>query len=599
MTRDARRLFSLSLPLSAALALAACAPAEPGAALAAHELDDALPEGAGGGGEGWLSSPIDAPRVTSHVSNRRSGGWARYDCTSLSRANHRGTDFGVPIGTPVYAAAAGTVLRSVTGCPNTGSLSSSCGGGFGNHVIVLHDGGYATLYAHFSPGAGQVRRGARVECGELLGRSGHSGRSTGPHLHFEVRSGVSSEASYFSARTIDPWGGACSSQRETLWIGGSPGGGACTGGPEREDAVVARATYGSEVRGTPGLRLSQTFTMRNTGTTTWEASTHTLVHTSGAFGEVAEVALPAGASVPPGRSIDLRLDVTTPSASGLHRGAWRMAKRGAAIFGREAILAVRVPTAPRACDSATLGTRVESGSCVQVSYPGCGMDSCAWYACSDGAWLCTSAGACAGEAYPNDRCAPPAMPVPDGGTGGSDGGTPMACEGGGAPLGGACERADECCDGLSCSGGAAGASVCCHDRGTPCARQSDCCGAMACTMGFCACVPENQLCWNDGDCCDGLSCVAGACRRATGGLEQAACSDRSDCTAPLSCQASSVGGPTQCCVSGGNRCEADGDCCGEMQCADGHCAPRQRGESCANLLDCAGAFLCRDSVCAL
>lgn len=530
--------MSRALAMLLVLASLACAPEDlAGGELEAGDrqpaaLDLDLPEGAGGGAEGWLASPIESLRVTSQVTFRRGGGWVERDCSAASRANHRGTDFGVGIGTPVRAAAPGTVIRSVDGCPNRGSMSSTCGGGFGNHVIVQHDGGYATLYAHLSPGT-PIARGTRVECGDLIGSSGHSGRSTGPHLHFEVRSGVSGEASYFSASTVDPWGGACGSQPETLWIGGSPSASCAPAGP-RDDATIVRASLPGEVRGTGGMRVTQTLTVRNTGTTTWTAGGYALVHTSGAFAEVDRVDL--SAEVAPGSQVELRIDATVPGAAGLHRGQWRMAKIGAAIFGRTGSLSVRVAAAPRECESATLGRRVADGECVQVSYPGCGARSCAWYGCADGAWTCTDGSACPGEAHPNDECAPP--PSPDAGTG-------MPADGG------------------SCEG-------------------------------------AGQLCWADGDCCDGMACIAGACRDATMCVREAeACSARSDCCYPLQCQPSSIGGATTCCVSGGNRCDRDEDCCGEMTCDGGHCAYRQQGESCANLLDCEGALLCQDNVCAI
>lgn len=518
-----------------------CAPTgETGLGVGEAALDDpsgGLPEGAGGGGGGWLASPVDSLRVTSRVTFRRGGGWVTRDCAGASRANHRGTDVGIATGTPVYAAAAGTVLRSVDGCPNTGSLSSTCGGGYGNHVIIGHDaasggGGHATLYAHLSPGS-PISRGRRVECGEQIGSSGHSGRSTGPHLHFEVRSGVSSEASYFSATTVDPWGGACATTAGPIWIGGSPSR-SCAPASPRDDANVVRASLPGETRGTAGMRIAQTLTVRNTGTTTWTPDDYALVHTSGAFAEVAQVDL--GASVAPGRQIDLRIDATVPAGAGLHRGEWRMARLGGAIFGRAGTLAVRVAAAPRACRSATLGRDVRDGECVQVSYPGCGMRSCAWFACADGAWTCTDGASCPGEPHPHDTCAPP--PAPDAGM------RPLA-------------------DGGSCEG-------------------------------------EGQLCWADPDCCDGMACIAGACRNATMcEREGVACSARSDCCYPLQCNASSIGGATTCCVSGGNRCDRDEDCCGEMACESGHCAYRERGESCANLLDCEGALLCQEGVCGI
>ncbi|UJR86751.1 peptidoglycan DD-metalloendopeptidase family protein [Sandaracinus amylolyticus] len=549
-----------------------------------------MPPPAGGG---WLASPIESPRITSHVSNRRGTGWARYDCTTLTRANHRGTDFGVAVGTPVHAAAAGTVIRSTTGCPANGSMSSTCGGGFGNHVIVLHDGGYATLYAHFSPGGGQVRNGARVECGDLLGNSGNSGRSSGPHLHFEVRANVRDVSTYFasSATTLDPWGGACSSQAETLWMGGAPMR-SCTA-MERDDAVVTRATHSGEVRGSAGTRVTQTFTWRNTGTTTWTSEGYVMRHAGGAFGTPREVMLPAGTMVEPGRTVELRVDVTVPETEGLHTGRWRMARVGGSHFGREGTLSVRVSGAPRACNSSTLRRTVEDGECVQVSYPGCGAQSCAWYRCSDGSWLCTEETECMGEMHENASCGE--MPANDGGVSMGDGGM---CTGGGQPLNSMCETTDDCCEGLECGTSGDGSRECCHPREDNCARHSDCCGSMLCVAGHCACAPVNQLCLNDSECCDGLACIAGACRDVSSCTREAeSCGSRSECCYPLQCGAESVGGGNTCCISGGNRCELDDDCCGEMQCLEGRCAYRREGESCANPLDCYGALICRDGTC--
>lgn len=536
-------------------------------------------------GSGWISSPIASPRITSPVSHARGRGWVNHACTSLSRANHRGTDFGVSIGTPVYAAAEGTVIRSVTGCPNTGSLSSTCGGGFGNHVILLHDGGNATLYAHLSPDGTQIRNGAHVACGQLLGHSGHSGRSSAPHLHFEVRAGVTDAASYFSrGRTLDPYGGACSSQSENLWVGGAPMM-ACSDTRERDDAAVIHAQYPSTVNAPSGTRLTQVWTIRNRGTTTWTPMDYVLQHQSGAFGEAREVALPDGARVAPGQKIELRVTVTVPSAAGQHKGVWRMVHRGVGAFGGDAKLTVQVRAAPRSCNSATLHRTVPSGSCVQVDYAGCGTSSCAWFRCSDGAWLCTQESECSAEtSYASAACAPPEAP-PDGGM----------CMG--SPRGGACTTPDDCCEGLTCEQDDTGDKACCHGRGSACGSTAECCGTMQCASGFCGCVPENQLCWNDSDCCDGLGCIAGACRPTNGcARETQGCSTRDDCCTGLSCQMS-AGGGNQCCISAGNRCEGDGDCCGQMQCTDGHCACRAQGESCSNLLDCCGALLCENGVC--
>ena len=103
--------------------------------------------------------PVNAP-VTSGFGYR----WGRL---------HAGIDQGVGTGTPIRAAKAGTVIFS-------GSMS-----GYGNVVIIDHGGGFSTLYAHQSRIASS--EGQRVSQGQTIGYVGSTGRSTGPHLHFETR----------------------------------------------------------------------------------------------------------------------------------------------------------------------------------------------------------------------------------------------------------------------------------------------------------------------------------------------------------------------------------------------------------------------------
>ncbi|WP_157654133.1 M23 family metallopeptidase [Burkholderia ubonensis] len=91
-----------------------------------------------------------------------------------TRHGHSGTDFAAPIGTPVHAAAAGTVQRVAHE------------GGYGRYVVVRHGNGYSTLYAHLSEVDRVVRTGASVKQGQRLGAVGRTGVATGPHLHFEV-----------------------------------------------------------------------------------------------------------------------------------------------------------------------------------------------------------------------------------------------------------------------------------------------------------------------------------------------------------------------------------------------------------------------------
>jgi murein DD-endopeptidase MepM/ murein hydrolase activator NlpD len=89
-------------------------------------------------------------------------------------AMHAGIDLAGPIGTPIYATADGTITTA--GWQN---------GGYGNLIKVEHGRGIETRYGHLS--AIMVREGQRVRRGEMIGRMGSTGRSTGSHLHYEVR----------------------------------------------------------------------------------------------------------------------------------------------------------------------------------------------------------------------------------------------------------------------------------------------------------------------------------------------------------------------------------------------------------------------------
>ncbi|MFQ9094660.1 MAG: M23 family metallopeptidase [Ruminococcus sp.] len=85
------------------------------------------------------------------------------------------------------AAKSGTVVRVVTGCSHNYPKSGSCGcgGGYGNYVIIQHDGTYSTLYGHMA--SVSVSVGQSVSAGQTIGYVGSTGFSTGFHLHFEVR----------------------------------------------------------------------------------------------------------------------------------------------------------------------------------------------------------------------------------------------------------------------------------------------------------------------------------------------------------------------------------------------------------------------------
>ena len=116
-------------------------------------------------GTGQMRPPVAGP-VTSGF------GWRTHPVYGRRRL-HTGMDFGVASGTPVLAADSGTVIYS------------GWYGGYGNTVVINHGNGLTTLYAHNS--ALLVAKDARVTKGQAVARSGSTGLSTGPHVHFEVR----------------------------------------------------------------------------------------------------------------------------------------------------------------------------------------------------------------------------------------------------------------------------------------------------------------------------------------------------------------------------------------------------------------------------
>jgi murein DD-endopeptidase MepM/ murein hydrolase activator NlpD len=97
----------------------------------------------------------------------------RNDPLTGERSFHSGVDLGCPVNTPVFAARAGKVV--FTGYK----------GEYGQLVIVEHTHGYYSYYGHLSKI--RVRRGDRVTANSCIAMSGNTGRTTGPHLHFEIR----------------------------------------------------------------------------------------------------------------------------------------------------------------------------------------------------------------------------------------------------------------------------------------------------------------------------------------------------------------------------------------------------------------------------
>jgi hypothetical protein len=115
-----------------------------------------------------LKTPVSGSKLTSGF------GMRRHPLLGYTKM-HTGLDFGAPPGTPIRAAASGTV--EVAGRH----------GAYGIAVELKHPNKFETLYAHMSKLAAGVRRGSRVNQGQIIGYVGSTGRSTGPHLHYEVR----------------------------------------------------------------------------------------------------------------------------------------------------------------------------------------------------------------------------------------------------------------------------------------------------------------------------------------------------------------------------------------------------------------------------
>jgi murein DD-endopeptidase MepM/ murein hydrolase activator NlpD len=100
-------------------------------------------------------------------------GWRRHPILNR-RIFHSGVDYAAPQGTRIYASADGTIQRS------------QWVNGYGKYVVIRHNSEYSTGYAHMSAFARGIRPGVRVKQGQVIGYVGSTGRSTGPHLHFEI-----------------------------------------------------------------------------------------------------------------------------------------------------------------------------------------------------------------------------------------------------------------------------------------------------------------------------------------------------------------------------------------------------------------------------
>ena len=114
-----------------------------------------------------MKTPINGARLSSPF------GMRKHPIDGYNKM-HRGTDFAAPMGTPIMASGDGVIKKA-----------GWCGGG-GNCVKIRHNSTYQTVYAHMSKFARGIKSGVRVKQGQTIGYVGSTGKSTGPHLHYEV-----------------------------------------------------------------------------------------------------------------------------------------------------------------------------------------------------------------------------------------------------------------------------------------------------------------------------------------------------------------------------------------------------------------------------
>jgi len=114
-----------------------------------------------------MKTPLDGARISS------SFGIRKHPILGYNK-KHLGVDFAASTGTPVYAAGNGVIEYA------------GKNGGYGNYIRIRHNSSYKTAYAHLKSFNKRISNGVRVNQGQIIGYVGSTGRSTGPHLHYEV-----------------------------------------------------------------------------------------------------------------------------------------------------------------------------------------------------------------------------------------------------------------------------------------------------------------------------------------------------------------------------------------------------------------------------
>ena len=137
------------------------------------------------------SLPAIQPVSNKQLNRIASGFGMRIDPVYGTPKMHRGLDFTAPQGTPIYATGDGVIITA-----------GNSGDGYGNHVEINHGYGYVTLYGHMV--RVKVRSGQKVKRGEIIGWVGSTGKSTGPHCHYEVSiNGANVNPVYFFSNDLN------------------------------------------------------------------------------------------------------------------------------------------------------------------------------------------------------------------------------------------------------------------------------------------------------------------------------------------------------------------------------------------------------------
>jgi murein DD-endopeptidase MepM/ murein hydrolase activator NlpD len=138
------------------------------------------------------ATPAIQPVSNKDLNRIASGFGYRIDPIYKTPKMHAGLDFSAPQGTPIYATADGVV-----------KVATSSDAGYGNHVVINHGYGYETLYGHMV--RIKARSGQKVQRGEIIGYVGSTGKSTGPHCHYEVhKNGHRLDPVYFFYNDLGP-----------------------------------------------------------------------------------------------------------------------------------------------------------------------------------------------------------------------------------------------------------------------------------------------------------------------------------------------------------------------------------------------------------